>query len=138
LKGLENQNLKDPNNDKRLQVEVARQDPVRFAELYENNFETRLRRRGTSRGKTAKTRYSSHRRTERDPVAESGVAGESARGKHPALARDMAVAPGVARIAWAEESLRHAQSMILTWIIRKRLHAKYRGKVLLWASLAQE
>ena len=33
MKALENQ------NDERLQVEAARQDPARFAELYENNFE---------------------------------------------------------------------------------------------------
>lgn len=38
LKALENQN---PTNqsDERLQVEAARQDPARFAELYEDNFE---------------------------------------------------------------------------------------------------
>jgi Gram-negative bacterial TonB protein C-terminal len=33
LKALENQ------NNERLQVEAARLDPARFAELYENNFE---------------------------------------------------------------------------------------------------
>jgi len=33
LKALQKQ------NDERLQVETARQDPARFAELYENNFE---------------------------------------------------------------------------------------------------
>jgi hypothetical protein len=38
LKALEDQNLKNPN-DERLQVAAARQDPARFAELYENNFE---------------------------------------------------------------------------------------------------
>jgi RNA polymerase sigma-70 factor, ECF subfamily len=38
LKALADQNLKNPN-DERLQVEAARQDPARFAELYENNFE---------------------------------------------------------------------------------------------------
>src|ERR1700689_1004532 len=53
LKALQSQNLAnhDPENqypedqdlgkrnDERLQVEAARQDPARFAELYENNFE---------------------------------------------------------------------------------------------------
>jgi RNA polymerase sigma-70 factor, ECF subfamily len=38
LKALEDQNLKD-QNEERLQVEAARQDPACFAELYENNFE---------------------------------------------------------------------------------------------------
>jgi RNA polymerase sigma-70 factor (ECF subfamily) len=38
LKALENQNLKN-HNDERLQVEAAQDDPARFAELYENNFE---------------------------------------------------------------------------------------------------
>lgn len=38
MKALENQNL-DHQNDERLQVEAAQQDPARFAELYENNFE---------------------------------------------------------------------------------------------------
>jgi RNA polymerase sigma-70 factor, ECF subfamily len=38
LKALENQNLKN-HNDERLQVEAAQEDPARFAELYENNFE---------------------------------------------------------------------------------------------------
>jgi RNA polymerase sigma-70 factor, ECF subfamily len=38
LKALADQNLKNPN-DERLQLEAARQDPARFAELYENNFE---------------------------------------------------------------------------------------------------
>jgi RNA polymerase sigma-70 factor (ECF subfamily) len=38
LKALENQNL-DHQNEERLQVEAAQQDPARFAELYENNFE---------------------------------------------------------------------------------------------------
>jgi RNA polymerase sigma-70 factor (ECF subfamily) len=38
LKGLEDKNLRNPNHE-RLQVEAARQDPARFAELYENNFE---------------------------------------------------------------------------------------------------
>ncbi len=35
---LENQNLKN-QNDERLQVEAARKNPARFADLYENNFE---------------------------------------------------------------------------------------------------
>jgi RNA polymerase sigma-70 factor (ECF subfamily) len=40
LKALENQNLGNKNkNDEQLQVEAARQDPARFAELYENNFD---------------------------------------------------------------------------------------------------
>jgi len=38
LKALENQNLKN-QNDERLQIEAAQEDPARFAELYENNFE---------------------------------------------------------------------------------------------------
>jgi RNA polymerase sigma-70 factor (ECF subfamily) len=38
LKVLENQNLKN-QNDERLQVEAARKNPARFADLYENNFE---------------------------------------------------------------------------------------------------
>jgi RNA polymerase sigma-70 factor (ECF subfamily) len=38
LKALENQKLEN-RSDERLQVEAARQDPARFAELYENNFE---------------------------------------------------------------------------------------------------
>jgi RNA polymerase sigma-70 factor (ECF subfamily) len=38
LKALEKQNLKN-QNDERLQVEAALEDPARFAELYENNFE---------------------------------------------------------------------------------------------------
>ncbi len=38
MKALEDQNLKDLSEE-RLQVEAARQDPARFAELYENNFE---------------------------------------------------------------------------------------------------
>jgi RNA polymerase sigma-70 factor (ECF subfamily) len=38
LKALENQNLTN-QSDERLQVEAARQDPARFAELYEDNFE---------------------------------------------------------------------------------------------------
>jgi RNA polymerase sigma-70 factor, ECF subfamily len=38
LKALEDKNLRNPN-DERLQVEAARQDPARFGELYENNFE---------------------------------------------------------------------------------------------------
>jgi RNA polymerase sigma-70 factor (ECF subfamily) len=38
LKALENQNLKN-QNDERLQVAAAQEDPARFAELYENNFE---------------------------------------------------------------------------------------------------
>ena len=38
MKALENQNLHD-QNEERLQVEAARQDPARFAELYESNFE---------------------------------------------------------------------------------------------------
>jgi RNA polymerase sigma-70 factor, ECF subfamily len=38
LKALEDENLTN-QNDERLQVEAARQDPARFAELYENNFE---------------------------------------------------------------------------------------------------
>ncbi len=38
MKALENQNLKN-HNDERLQVEAAQEDPARFAELYENNFE---------------------------------------------------------------------------------------------------
>jgi RNA polymerase sigma-70 factor (ECF subfamily) len=40
LKALENQDLENRGNDReRLQVEAARQDPARFAQLYENNFE---------------------------------------------------------------------------------------------------
>lgn len=38
MKALEDQNLRH-HDDERLQVEAARQDPARFAELYENNFE---------------------------------------------------------------------------------------------------
>jgi len=38
LKELEDQNLKN-QNDERLQIEAAQEDPARFAELYENNFE---------------------------------------------------------------------------------------------------
>jgi RNA polymerase sigma-70 factor (ECF subfamily) len=38
LKALEDENLTN-QNDERLQVEAARQDPAHFAELYENNFE---------------------------------------------------------------------------------------------------
>jgi RNA polymerase sigma-70 factor (ECF subfamily) len=38
LKALEDENLTN-QNDERLHVEAARQDPARFAELYENNFE---------------------------------------------------------------------------------------------------
>ena len=38
MKALEDKNLGNPN-DERLQVEAARQDPARFGELYENNFE---------------------------------------------------------------------------------------------------
>jgi RNA polymerase sigma-70 factor (ECF subfamily) len=38
LKALENQNLRNPK-DERLQVAAAQRDPARFAELYENNFE---------------------------------------------------------------------------------------------------
>jgi RNA polymerase sigma-70 factor (ECF subfamily) len=38
LKALENQKLGNQNNEQ-LQVEAARLDPARFAELYENNFE---------------------------------------------------------------------------------------------------
>jgi RNA polymerase sigma-70 factor (ECF subfamily) len=38
LKTLEDQNLNN-QDDERLQVEAARHDPARFAELYENNFE---------------------------------------------------------------------------------------------------
>jgi RNA polymerase sigma-70 factor, ECF subfamily len=38
LKALEDKNLGSPN-DERLLVEAARQDPARFGELYENNFE---------------------------------------------------------------------------------------------------
>ena len=38
MKALENQNLTN-QSDERLQVEAARQDPARFAELYEGNFE---------------------------------------------------------------------------------------------------
>jgi RNA polymerase sigma-70 factor, ECF subfamily len=36
LKALETQDL---NNNERLQVEAAQENPARFAELYENNFE---------------------------------------------------------------------------------------------------
>jgi RNA polymerase sigma-70 factor, ECF subfamily len=40
LKALENQNLGSKSkNDEQLQVEAAREDPARFAELYESNFE---------------------------------------------------------------------------------------------------
>lgn len=38
MKALENESLGN-RNDERLQVAAARQDPARFAELYENNFE---------------------------------------------------------------------------------------------------
>ncbi len=38
MKALEDQNLKN-QNDERLQIEAAQEDPARFAELYENNFE---------------------------------------------------------------------------------------------------
>lgn len=38
MKALEDENLTN-QKDERLQVEAARQDPARFAELYENNFE---------------------------------------------------------------------------------------------------
>jgi RNA polymerase sigma-70 factor (ECF subfamily) len=38
LKALENQILTN-QSDERLRVEAARQDPARFAELYEDNFE---------------------------------------------------------------------------------------------------
>jgi RNA polymerase sigma-70 factor, ECF subfamily len=38
LKALEDKNLGNPI-DERLQVEAAQQDPARFGELYENNFE---------------------------------------------------------------------------------------------------
>ena len=38
MKALEDENPTN-QNDERLQVEAARQDPARFAELYENNFE---------------------------------------------------------------------------------------------------
>jgi len=38
LKALENLNLKN-QDDERLQIEAAQDDPARFAELYENNFE---------------------------------------------------------------------------------------------------
>jgi len=38
LKALENLNLTNQSHE-RLQVEAARQDPARFAELYEDNFE---------------------------------------------------------------------------------------------------
>jgi RNA polymerase sigma-70 factor (ECF subfamily) len=38
LRALENQNLTN-QSDERLQVEAAREDPARFAELYEDNFE---------------------------------------------------------------------------------------------------
>ena len=38
MKALENQNLRNPK-DERLQVAAAQGDPARFAELYENNFE---------------------------------------------------------------------------------------------------
>jgi len=38
LKALENQNLKN-QNDERLQIEAAQEDPAHFAELYEDNFE---------------------------------------------------------------------------------------------------
>ena len=38
MKALDSLNLED-RNEERLQVEAARQDPARFAELYENNFE---------------------------------------------------------------------------------------------------
>jgi RNA polymerase sigma-70 factor (ECF subfamily) len=38
LKALENEKL-TKQNDERLQIEAARQDTARFAELYENNFE---------------------------------------------------------------------------------------------------
>ena len=38
MKALEDEN-QTSQNDERLQVEAARQDPARFAELYENNFQ---------------------------------------------------------------------------------------------------
>ena len=38
MKALEDENLKN-QNDERLQVEAAQEDPARFADLYENNFE---------------------------------------------------------------------------------------------------
>ena len=38
MKALEDENPTN-QNDERLQVKAARQDPARFAELYENNFE---------------------------------------------------------------------------------------------------
>ncbi len=38
MKALENQNLKN-QNDERLQIEAAQEDPAHFAELYEDNFE---------------------------------------------------------------------------------------------------
>jgi len=38
LKALEDKSLANPN-DERLLVEAAREDPARFGELYENNFE---------------------------------------------------------------------------------------------------
>ena len=38
MKALEDKNLGNPI-DERLQVEAAQQDPARFGELYENNFE---------------------------------------------------------------------------------------------------
>lgn len=41
MKALSNQNdtQNDNGNDERRQVEAAQEDPARFAELYENNFE---------------------------------------------------------------------------------------------------
>jgi RNA polymerase sigma-70 factor (ECF subfamily) len=38
LKALEDENLKN-QDDERLQVEAAQEDPARFTDLYENNFE---------------------------------------------------------------------------------------------------
>lgn len=38
MKALEDKSLANPN-DERLLVEAAREDPARFGELYENNFE---------------------------------------------------------------------------------------------------
>lgn len=59
LKALEGRNLSN-GDDERLQVEAARLDPARFAELYENNFERvyayiahRLRNREEAQDATA-------------------------------------------------------------------------------------
>ncbi len=38
MKALQDENLKNQNNE-RLQVEAAQEDPARFADLYEDNFE---------------------------------------------------------------------------------------------------